>query len=276
MSQTKAADGELLRRTVDLVSSARSKGIELRALGAVAVYLHCLSHDPALKELYVRLSRLGDGKPLFTDLDLIAYSSQRSNLMKFLEKDMGLTPNLRFNSMFALKRMIYQQADAYSIDVFFDKLEYSHDVPFGNKPDNGRLNLDFPTITLADIVLEKLQIHEINRKDIIDLNILFLYHDVADGVPSTDLIDSSRVLQFVADDWGFWLDATTNLRSAMTLAEELSREGKLSEDQARTIKSRMQKLLDMMENAPKTDSWQKRAKIGASRPWYRDVEEIRR
>jgi hypothetical protein len=276
MSQTRLPDDELIKQAVDLVSNARSKGIELRTLGAVAVYLHCLTHDPALTNLYSKLSRLGEGKPLFTDLDLIAYSSQRSTLMKFLEKDMRLTPNLRFNSMFALRRMIYYHGDEYSIDVFFDKLEYSHDVPFGNKPQNGRLNLDFPTITLADIVLEKLQIHDINQKDIIDLNMLFLYHDVANGISGTDLIDGSRILQFVADDWGFWHDATTNLRHAITLSERLLGEGKLSEGQTRTIRSRMQSLLDMMEKAPKTDGWQKRAKIGASKPWYRDVEEVRR
>lgn len=276
MSQIRLPDNELIKQAVDLVSSARSKGIELRTLGSVAVYLHCLTHDPTLANLYSKLSRLGEGKPLFTDLDLIAYSSQRSNLMKFLEKDMRLTPNLRFNSMFALKRMIYYHGDEYSIDVFFDKLEYSHDVPFGSKPQNGRLNLDFPTITLADIVLEKLQIHDINQKDIIDLNMLFLYHDIANGISDTDLIDGSRILQFVADDWGFWHDGTTNLRHAIALSVRLLGEGKLSEGQARAIGSRMQRLLDMMEKAPKTGSWQKRAKIGASKPWYRDVEEVRR
>src|SRR5207245_5985659 len=77
----------------------------------------------------------------------------------------------------------YEGANRFHVDIFLDKLEFSHDVLFGKKPGNGRQELDSPTITLTDMVLEKLQIHRIARKDLVDLIVLFLGHDVK---PSAD------------------------------------------------------------------------------------------
>ncbi|MEI6308399.1 MAG: hypothetical protein WCP58_02000 [bacterium] len=66
------------------------------------------------------------------------------------------------------------------MDVFYARLNFSHPVEFGRIPGKGRLELDFPTIALADIVLEKLQIHFINKKDLIDLILLFCGHELAE------------------------------------------------------------------------------------------------
>ncbi len=47
------------------------------------------------------------------------------------------------------------------IDVFFDQLEMCHTVLFKD-----RLDIDSCTISLADLLLEKMQIVEISRKDL--------------------------------------------------------------------------------------------------------------
>ena len=66
----------------------------------------------------------------------------------------------------------------FDVDVFYDLLSFSHEVWFRDSVDGDRLELDFPTIPLADIVLEKLQIHRINRKDLVDLFMLLSGHEI--------------------------------------------------------------------------------------------------
>jgi hypothetical protein len=62
---------------------------------------------------------------------------------------------------------MYEEFRSYTV-IFLNKLEVSHILDFDNKPGSGSLELDYRTIS-TDPVLEKLQIPEINRKDLIDV-----------------------------------------------------------------------------------------------------------
>lgn len=266
-------DEDFAREAVEIVSKAQERGVILRILGAMAVYLH--TEDDRLLEVYRRLGRFGEGKPMFTDLDLIAYRKQVKELKKLFETELKFTPDWMVNRLFASKRLIYYHPDnKYHVDIFLNKLEFSHDVNFGEKPGKGRLELDFPTITLADIVLEKLQIHHINLKDIVDLIVLLLGHEVASNPQDRNVIDGGYIAKVLADDWGFWYDATNNLKKVREYAKKFMDEGKLSKEEYDTICRRVDTLLDLIEREPKTKRWMKRAKVGTSKPWYREVEEI--
>jgi hypothetical protein len=178
--------------------------------------------------------------------------------------------------MFGHKRLIYYHPQRkYHVDVFLNKLEFSHDVEFGDKPGEGRLEIDYPTISSADIVLEKLQIHQINRKDLIDLIMLFVVHDVT-GEFGKDCIDGAYIGRTLSSEWGFWYDATTNLEKVTGLLEALEKESKLSRAQSQIAEQRLEKLLDYVKNTPKERNWEKRAKTGTRKPWYREVEEVQR
>jgi len=48
------------------------------------VYIH--AEDKSIRELFYTLERLGEGKPLFTDLDLVAYSRQQPLVKKFFRE----------------------------------------------------------------------------------------------------------------------------------------------------------------------------------------------
>jgi len=128
----------------------------------LAVYIH-IKDDLYCLDLLNKIGRL-DGKTLFTDLDLIGYSSQRKEVAKLME-NLGYLPDRMINSMFGNKRMIfYHPNNYYHVDIFYDKLEFSHDVMFGSDPMTERLKLDYPTISITDLVLEKLQINKIIKK----------------------------------------------------------------------------------------------------------------
>ena len=258
----------------DIIDKAKEDGVVLRILGALSVYIH--TEDDDIRKLFYTLERLGEGKPLFTDLDTVAYSKQQPMVKKFFENTLKFKPNLYVNTLFAFKRNIFEHPDsAFAVDVFYDRLEYSHNVEFGNAPSRGRLEIDYPTITLADIVLEKLQIHKINKKDIVDLIILLLQHDLYDGV-KVQTIDYSYISKVLSDDWGFYYDAKSNLDKVKTFASTFKDEGKLDENSLRTVSERVEALIKAIENTPKTRNFQNRAKKGTSIPWYNDVEEVER
>jgi len=261
------SDEDFVREATCLVDKAREKGVVLRVLGALAVYLHSRDHPEAFK-LYNELQRFGEGKPKFTDLDLMAYSSQRDSVKNFFEKIVKFKPNIQVNALFGYKRLVYSHPqNYYHVDVFFDKLEFSHDIFFGSKPGGGRLEADYPTISLPDIFLTKLQIHQMNVKDIVDLIILFAGHDI-------NAETGRRVADVLADDWGFWYDAITNLNKVKKYAESLRSDAKISSKLCELIKERVDKLLAIIDGTPKTKNWLKRAKVGTSKPWYREVEEV--
>ena len=267
-------EASFIKEAKSVIEKARERGIVLRILGALAVFLH--TEDATLRNLFYTLGRLGEGKPLFTDLDVVGYSKQTQLTKKFFEQELKFKGNVYVNTLFAYKRNIFENAEGlYSVDVFYDRLEYSHNVEFGNAPGRGRLEIDYPTITLADIVLEKLQIHEINRKDLIDLIVLFAGHDVK---PSTDreMVDIGYIAKVFGNDWGFYYDAVSNLNKVKDVAKTFASENKISEEILAVATNHVDIALKYIEDEPKTANWTKRSKRGTTIPWYRDVEEVDR
>jgi len=268
-------DEEFLKEAIGIVEKAQSRTLYVRLIGALAVYAHSLD-DPLALAAFKSLGRLGGGNPAFTDLDIILYSKQRKGVIKLLE-EMNFKPDNMLNWMFGGGRLVYHHPDGkFMADLFLDKLEFSHDVIFNAKNGAGRLELDYPTISLEDIVLEKLQIHHINRKDVVDLIVLLLGHEVHDQ-RGKNVIDGGYIARTLSDDWGFWYDARNNLSSVVAVAEELTGANSgLSVEQSSKVKERTASLLKMIDAEPKTKNWEKREKIGTSKPWYRQVDEVSR
>uniref|UniRef100_A0A7J3XZ43 Uncharacterized protein n=1 Tax=Thermogladius calderae TaxID=1200300 RepID=A0A7J3XZ43_9CREN len=265
-------DESIVKRAVEIVENANKKNLVLRIIGAIAVYLH-IQDNPIALGFYTSQSRLGSAN-MFTDIDLIAYSKQRKQLMKFFEEELKLRSNPRLNVIFGGRRLFYEDTSInVKIDVFFDKLEFSHDVFFGKEPSKGRLELDYPTITSTDLLLEKLQIHNINYKDIIDIIALLIAHNIAlEEVKNS--INANYIAQLLSDDWGFWYDAITNLNKVVEIVQDLAYKEKIKQDIRDMVINNINKLIEVINKTPKTKNWEKRAKIGTAKPWYREVEEV--
>ena len=121
----------------------------------------------------------------------------------------------------------------------------------------GRLEVDYPTIPLADLLLEKLQIVHINEKDIKDSILLLLEHDVGEGDKET--INMKRITKIMAEDWGFYYTSTTNLKKIGTFLPKYTN---LTDEQRLAITSKIEKLLQGIENEPKKLGWKVRARVG--------------
>jgi hypothetical protein len=263
----------LLAESVSIVKAAEEKNVILRIMGGLAIYAHSAENEEC-KKLQLSLGRLGENTPPFTDLDLIGYNKQWKQIRDILEKGCGLKPDRMVNAIFGDRRLVYfHPKSRFPIDVFFETLEFSHVLRFGDYPGHARLQLDYPTLTLADIVLEKLQIHQINRKDFIDLMVLLLGHDVSQGT-QPNAVDGKYIAGVLADDWGFWYDATNNLSHLRELGGRFVEENRLSPNQWKTIGGRIGLLEDAIEAEQKTPTWKLRAEVGTSKPWYHEVTDL--
>ncbi|RLI37150.1 hypothetical protein DRO55_01975 [Candidatus Bathyarchaeota archaeon] len=265
----KGLDKTILNDAKRIVDEADKRGVILRIMGALAIYIH----SGEFVNLYRRMGRLGDR--LFTDIDLIGYSKQRKDISEVLN-GLGYDMDRAIMLMFGANRGVWHHPDGlYHVDVFFDALEFSHDIRFNKGMSKGRLELDYPTLTPSDLLLEKTQIHEINEKDIKDIIVLVRAHEISED-EKKDTINVKYIARLLADDWGFYYDVKENLNKVLFFAEKYFKENLISEQDFSDIKVKINKILECMHNEPKTKKWKKRAKKGTKKKWWRDVEEYLR
>jgi hypothetical protein len=149
------------------------------------------------------------------------------------------------------------------IDVFFDKLDYNHPIDY-----RGRLEINPYCVSLADLMLQKLQIVQINDKDLKDAMLLLLAAPVSDT--DKDAINVKYIAKLFSEDWGFYYTATTNLKKVkMAMAGVKA----LTDDQRAIISDKVDNFLKYIEDAPKSGKWKGRAKAGTSKPWYKEVSD---
>ena len=237
-----------------ITEAAQQQGIIMRVMGPLALHYYF----PDQIDLYAKLERLGDR--YFTDIDYASYGKTRKKMIDFM-KSMGYECDLQTMMVSGKTRHIYYAGPVPMIDVFFDELNYCHKVEY-----EGRLELDPWSVTLADILLQKLQIVEINDKDLKDIEFLFVAAEM--GEDDEQKINMAHVAKRFADDWGFWYTGTQlNLPKVKTHCEQVPA---LTPEMRERIKAQTDKLLARVEAEPKTKGWNKRAKKGTSKVWYNE------
>jgi hypothetical protein len=75
----------------------------------------------------------------------------------------------------------------------------------------------------------------------------------------------------LADDWGFWYTVKTNLGKVQVFLGEYKG---LTETDRNDIRSKIDTLSKAIEDEPKSLKWKMRSKIGTSKKWYTEVEEL--
>jgi len=235
-----------------VVNSAKNRGLTLRILGALAFRIHCPQWTP----LHSAMGRV------ITDIDFIADSDHRKAVIELL-KELGYVMNRdQFRLMRLYRRYMYDDPDNHRhIDVYFDRLDYCHIIELKK-----RLEIDYPTISLADLILEKLQIVELNEKDVIDVIVLLREHEV--GNSDNETVNSGYISELLATDWGFYYTATTNLKK---INEYLFNHRTMMEIDKKIVGANINQLYERIEEIPKSKKWRMRAKVGTKKKWYKDV-----
>jgi len=245
---------EALRYTKE----AADKGVPLRILGGLAIYLHSENQ----RALWDSLGRIGS--KVFTDIDLVGYSRLMSKIVEYFE-GMGYAYSQTALLARGGSRVIFYGETIPIVDVFMDKLDMCHTIDFRK-----RLEIDYPTISLADLLLEKLQIVELNEKDIKDVIVLLRAHDLGNGDRET--INTQYIAELLSKDWGFYYTFTTNLAK---LKEYISASEAVT-DHREDLNGKIETISQKIESEPKSTGWKMRAKVGPRRKWYQDVGDATR
>jgi len=234
-----------------VVERADAADVPLRLLGGVAVLLRSPN---ALAE---PLSRT------YEDLDFAAVRGSAGACTAVL-RDLGYEPHVPFNALHGSRRLLFfDQRHGRKADVFIGRFRMSHEIPLED-----RLAIEPVTIPLAELLLTKLQIAELNEKDVRDSIALLHSHPVAEE--DGDTVNAARVAELLSADWGLWRTITGNLAVCRA---HVSRYG-LGEDATRLIAERIDLLGERIEAEPKSRAWKLRARIGERKRWYETPEEV--
>ena len=243
------------RRLIDL---AREREIVLRLLGGLAIRLLTPELPPR--------TRVGQ------DLDFGSVKSSRKPLTELLAEQ-GYVADRNFNALYGDKQLYFSHgAHGHAVDVMVDRLHMCHTVAFAQ-----RATVLPYTLSPVDLLLSKLQIVELNEKDLDDCLRLLVSFDLGDGDGDGGgdgrgaVIDAGVIAGLVGDDWGWWKTISLNVeRIQAVLADGVPATvagGRLDPRVAVETLSRI------LRDTPKSRRWKLRDRIGERKRWYELPEE---
>jgi hypothetical protein len=232
-----------------VLTRADAEHVPLRLLGGVAIKLRAPGELPAA---FARS---------YADLDFATRKKTGGQAAELLRAE-GYEPHVAFNALHGGDRMLFfDNEHDRQVDVFVGAFSMCHKIPLDE-----RLEVDPVSIPLGELLLTKLQIAEVNEKDVRDT--LALLHDHPLGEEDGGTLNAGRVATLCADDWGLWRTITGNLVACRGFADTYD-----VPDRAR-LDERIDALLDRIDAAPKSRAWRLRAKIGERKRWYELPEEV--
>lgn len=247
---------DFIEEALRIVEEAKKQGISLRVMGATAFRLHCPKHLEIHKALGRELS----------DIDFVGYSKQHEKIKKLFQ-NLGyvMRPLTLAVAHLGARHIYIDRVNKRIVDVFLDKLVMCHEINF-----KGRLEMDYPTIPLAELLLQKMQIVKLTEKDVKDVIILLREHDI--GASDKETVNVIHIAELLSRNWGFYYTFTTNLKKIKSL---LPKYEVLTNEDKRDIETKIDQLIEVIEKTPKSIGWKLRARIGTSKKWYREVESLK-
>jgi hypothetical protein len=214
-------------------------------------------HSREFRDFAKKLRRIGTGViegQEYSDIDFMSYRKHREKVKELFD-GMGYAKRRATLSSAASERQIYYHPKGwFYVDVFFDKLLVAnHPINFA-----GRLELDYPTATVTDILLEKLQMWEaFSVKDLKD-NLLLLKTHAVEEKGQKESIDANYVAKLLSEDWGFWYTVTTNLEKIKKFVSEIEKFGaevgvdpsRLEREELKEIAGRIETCLKELKENP--------------------------
>jgi hypothetical protein len=232
-----------------IAAAAGAAQVRVKLMGGAGIHMHSPSaHHPPLKRKY-------------GDLDYVMPKRDRKAVLA-LFPSLGYEANERFNLMQGDHRLFFfDNAHGRQVDVFIDAIKMSHVIDM-----RGRLDHEGPCASPSDLLLSKLQIYEVNRKDLIDLTALLLDHPVAAN--SDEAIDAGYIARLLSEEWGLYRTLQVNTEKLNATLDELEVDREL-------VRSRLAEIWQAVDAQPKPLAWRLRAQLGDRKRWYELPEEAR-
>jgi hypothetical protein len=242
---------DLVAESRRVLAAARQKGVIVRLAGGLAIRHLCpAARTPPLSRSYA-------------DLDLAIAGNGAHRPLTDLMLGLGYQPEPTFNALNGSTRLQFNDTvNGRHVDVFVNAVRMCHVIDFKE-----RLELFEDTLTPADLLLTKLQIVELNDKDVFDL--LALLHDQKVEKGESAGIDTDYLEQVWGEDWPLW-------RTCQLTLEKIGRVAPSTVDEnasARILKS-VAALAAILESGRKSLRWKLRARVGERIRWYELPEEV--
>jgi hypothetical protein len=223
--------------------------VPAKLVGGAAINLH----SPSARQAPLRRK--------YGDLDFVAPSKQQASVQRLFES-LGYEGERRFNTLNGHQRLLYLDGvNGRQIDVFIDRMKMCHVIELAN-----RLGHDGPTLTPADLLLSKLQVFEVNMKDLVDTIALLLDHPIADH--DDDAINVDYLGKLTAEDWGLHRTLQLNTAKVRDALKDFAVD-------ASCVNQRLDELWARVDAKPKSLKWKLRARVGDRVSWYELPEEVR-
>ena len=230
-----------------IVDLGEARQVRLRLLGGLAFKLLCPS---SMEAPYFRENK---------DIDIVGRREDTAKIIKVLE-GLGYRPREMFNRLSMGQRLIYYDlANRRRVDVFLDEFQMCHKFNFKESLLPGKY-----TLPITELVMTKLQVVEATSKEFLDLAAAFRDFDI--GKRSED-IDGAHIADACGREWGLY---TTFSRTLASLRERVEAQG--GADSAPILR-KIDALLGLMEEEPKSLAWRIRARIGEKARWYETPED---
>lgn len=236
-----------------VLTGCSAGNVTARLIGGLAVAWH--QHEPTPTEL----------QRSYADIDIVIGRKEGRAATSALIQ-LGYVPNERFNALHGDRRLLfYDHANDRQLDVFVGSFAMCHTLDLSS-----RLTMLPDTLCIADLLLTKLQIVEINPKDLIDALQLLRNHAVGrEDKVGMDVLSLDRLCAVTSSDWGWYTTLSDNLAKAAAFAPD-----KLDEPERGAVTARVEAIQQAIDEADKSLRWKVRARIGRHSPWYELPEEV--
>jgi len=239
---------DLTQEATRIYAAIKESNLRVKLLGGLAVWLQSPS------------ARLPILQRDYGDLDFIALKKEVTPFGKLLVS-LGYTEDKRFNAIHGATRLIFiDELNKRPVDLLVDNFKMCHEISLKN-----RLNEESPTISISDLILTKLQVVKITRKDLLDLTSLLLDHEL-----SKTGIDLNYINKILSNDWGFEKTVLLNLDQLLSFSSEILDDAEVKRLSAEKIHVIQRDIID----SNKTINYRLRARIGERVVWYEEPEEL--
>jgi len=237
---------ELIEEAKMLIEEATKRGLSLRTFGGVAIRYHCPSTrvPPLLRKI--------------ADIDFFSLSKDAA-LIKKVFMNLAYVPSEMFNALHGNKRLLfYEPHNNVRRDIFLDFFEMCHKFDFRK-----RLALGKFSIPLADLLMTKLQVVEIEERDYKDIVAILLDHELG-NLDGEETVNKEYIAYICSRDWGIFKTFTQNLQLTLSYLEKSN----LEKRQREIVEDKIKQLLDAIKAKPKSLKWKIRSLIGEKMSWY--------
>jgi hypothetical protein len=236
-----------------LLEKSTKAHIPVRLVGSAAVLYRCQN--------IVRLQFFAHRA--WKDVDLVCPPDSYRKAHDFLS-NLGFQSDYRLEAVTDGRRAVfYSPSFKMLVDLFAGELRFSHTLRL-----KGRILNDPYTVSLADLLLSKLQRIGARESDMEDMLLLLGLFDI--GNKDGNSMNLNRIVSVLSQDWGFYQTACENL----TLVEDFSRNVKDNEIErlkGKAMENRS-RILAEINGSPKSVRWKLRSILGKRIKWYSEVD----